>query len=84
VQEETTALGVPCITLRTTTERPVTITHGTNELVDPYSREAMLEAVDRALGRKAGARQRPPLWDGDAAGRLTTQLVRWAEAAAQD
>jgi UDP-N-acetylglucosamine 2-epimerase (non-hydrolysing) len=84
VQEETTALGVPCITLRTTTERPVTITHGTNELADPYSREAVLAAVDRALGRKAGTRQRPPLWDGEAAGRLTAQLARWAEAAARD
>ena len=42
VQEETTALGVPCVTLRTTTERPITVTLGTNELVDPSDAGAIV------------------------------------------
>jgi UDP-N-acetylglucosamine 2-epimerase (non-hydrolysing) len=68
IQEETTILGVPCLTLRENTERPVTISHGTNRLVgtDP----ARLAAAWRELN--AGPRQfdTPPLWDGQAAGRI--------------
>ncbi len=57
VQEETTVLGVPCVTLRDSTERPVTVTHGTNRLVPDRSREAILRATRDALGG-------PPRRDG--------------------
>jgi UDP-N-acetylglucosamine 2-epimerase (non-hydrolysing) len=69
VQEETTALGVPCLTLRTTTERPVTCELGSNTLVHP-SPENIRAALDRELN--AGAREfaKPPLWDGKAAERI--------------
>jgi len=72
VQEETTVLGVRCLTLRENTERPITITNGTNELVglDP---DRIRAAAERALGRPASA-QRPPLWDGCTAGRIATIL----------
>ncbi|MFN3197698.1 MAG: non-hydrolyzing UDP-N-acetylglucosamine 2-epimerase [Bradymonadia bacterium] len=74
IQEETTALGVPCLTCRTTTERPVTCTLGTNTLVDP-SPDALRQAIDRTLNgdRKAGVV--PPLWDGQAATRLAQIVV---------
>lgn len=72
MQEETTVLGVPCVTLRTTTERPITLTHGTNQLAgtDP---EAILGAVDRILRGEIEAR-RPELWDGRAAARTVDAL----------
>ncbi|HEX6586938.1 MAG TPA: UDP-N-acetylglucosamine 2-epimerase (non-hydrolyzing) [Solirubrobacterales bacterium] len=66
IQEETTVLGVPCLTYRTTTERPITIERGTNELVgvDPA---ALREAAERALGQDPPARPPEiPLWDGQA------------------
>jgi UDP-N-acetylglucosamine 2-epimerase (non-hydrolysing) len=69
IQEETTYLGVPCLTVRENTERPVTVTCGTNVLVgrDP---ERMRSEVDRILSgtRKRGCH--PPLWDGKAAERI--------------
>jgi UDP-N-acetylglucosamine 2-epimerase (non-hydrolysing) len=68
VQEETTMLGVPCLTIRPNTERPVTITHGTNRLV---TRERLPEAVEAAL--RAGRPESwptPPLWDGRAGERI--------------
>lgn len=68
VQEETTVLGVPCVTLRDTTERPVTLTDGTNEL---FHRDlAELPAVVRARLAEGRRPCRPPLWDGRAAERI--------------
>jgi len=75
VQEETTVLGVPCLTLRDTTERPVTITHGTNRLV---TREQLLPAAREALAAPVGApRQVPPLWDGRAGERIASVIADW-------
>ncbi len=67
-QEESTALGVPCLTLRENTERPVTVTNGTNRIVgsDPERIVAAWRAID---GRPRSA-TRPPLWDGCAARRI--------------
>ena len=73
VQEETTVLGVPCLTIRPNTERPVTITHGTNRLV---TRERLPEAVEAAL--RAGRPESwptPPLWDGHAGERIAGVLA---------
>lgn len=74
VQEETTILGVPCLTLRANTERPVTITHGTNRLVgmDP---DTIIEAW-RQIGVETPHSRTPPLWDGRAAGRIVDVLRR--------
>lgn len=75
LQEETTALGIACLTLRENTERPVTIELGTNVLVgtDPDKiRSAAAESL-AAAGRKASI---PPLWDGHAAARICDELLR--------
>ncbi|MGC9158976.1 MAG: non-hydrolyzing UDP-N-acetylglucosamine 2-epimerase [Terracidiphilus sp.] len=75
IQEETTYLGTPCLTLRENTERPVTVTHGTNVLIgrdwDLLARK-FNEALDSG-DRKTG---RIPLWDGQAAGRIAAILIR--------
>jgi len=73
VQEETTALGVPCLTMRDTTERPITITEGTNALVGRDPRHIVDEAV-RVLGEGVVVR-RPALWDGRAGERIGDVLV---------
>ena len=78
VQEETSVLGVPCLTLRETTERPVTITEGTNRLVPwPPTTSGILEAVDQALlrGRVAVGERAPEGWDGHAGTRIVQALV---------
>ena len=76
VQEETTVLGVPCLTLRDTTERPVTIEQGTNVLVPDRMRGAILEAYHAVRGRSYEP-MRPEGWDGAAAVRLADELVAW-------
>jgi UDP-N-acetylglucosamine 2-epimerase (non-hydrolysing) len=75
VQEETTVLGVPCLTVRENTERPATIEWGTNRLVgsDPG---AMLRAARQILNGDRPAGRRPELWDGNAAGRILEVLRR--------
>jgi UDP-N-acetylglucosamine 2-epimerase (non-hydrolysing) len=69
VQEETTYLGVPCLTARPNTERPVTITSGTNELVDSR-REVLSSAIRRRLSQGRSDASPPPGWDGKAAERI--------------
>ena len=81
LQEETTALGVPCLTLRENTERPITAEQGTNTLVgrDP---QAIREGVAEIL-RGDGKRGRvPELWDGHAADRIAADLWQWLGAGA--
>ena len=75
VQDETTVLGVPCLTLRECTERPVTVSAGTSILVG-REREAILGHARAALGRPRSAeRAPPPLWDGHAADRIARILA---------
>ena len=74
IQEETTALGVPCLTLRPGTERPITVTHGTNRIVglDPARISDAWQQIRRGewpMGRL------PELWDGKAASRITEVLL---------
>jgi UDP-N-acetylglucosamine 2-epimerase (non-hydrolysing) len=75
LQEETTALGVPCVTIRDTTERPVTVELGTNVLAgtDPGNVINAARAAIHGDGRRG---QRPPLWDGRAATRIVEVLAR--------
>ncbi len=70
LQEETTALSIPCLTLRENTERPITISHGTNVLVGTNSAKIQ-EAAFEVLNREATTNKKiPPLWDGRAAERI--------------
>ncbi|NIQ39109.1 MAG: UDP-N-acetylglucosamine 2-epimerase (non-hydrolyzing) [Proteobacteria bacterium] len=75
IQEETTVLGIPCLTLRDTTERPVTITLGTNLLLGHDKRRIIEEAMKILRGEGKGG-QSPPLWDGRAAERIVGILAR--------
>jgi UDP-N-acetylglucosamine 2-epimerase (non-hydrolysing) len=75
VQEETTVLGVPCVTLRDSTERPVTLTEGTNRLAGTDARHIVEVAVE-VLEHPPAAR-RPALWDGHAADRIAEALLAW-------
>lgn len=77
VQEETTVLGVPCLTLRDSTERPVTVTQGTNRLVPDRSTGAILDAFRSSWGMAPPA-SRPEGWDGHAAERVADALEAWA------
>ena len=69
LQEETSFLGVPCVTVRPNTERPITCTHGTNRLVLPRG-DSVLAGAERALGRRSPARPVIERWDGKAAERI--------------
>jgi UDP-N-acetylglucosamine 2-epimerase (non-hydrolysing) len=76
VQEETTALGVPCLTLRENTERPVTVTEGSNAIAgrDP----AVILALSRDILRYGGKGGRiPQYWDGHAAERIVVHIANW-------
>jgi UDP-N-acetylglucosamine 2-epimerase (non-hydrolysing) len=73
IQEETTILGVPCLTIRENTERPVTVTEGTNVLVGTDPRRIVAEAQRILAGKEKGGRV-PELWDGHAAERIATIL----------
>jgi len=74
IQEETTILGVPCLTLRNTTERPVTVTHGTNRVIGTDPGRIVEEAL-RTLDNPPLSNGGPPLWDGEASKRIVQILV---------
>lgn len=75
IQEETTALGVPCLTLRENTERPITISEGTNQLIgtDPARIIAAAQAILTGKGKPGRI---PPFWDGHAAERIVDVLLK--------
>ena len=73
MQEETTVLGVPCVTLRENTERPVTITEGTNFLAGTEL-ASVREHVGKALAAQTAGRV-PRFWDGKSAGRIADILL---------
>ena len=76
LQEETTYLGIPCLTLRENTERPITCTMGTNKLIDAPSLADNLRAI---LDGEWQEGRRPPLWDGKTAQRAVECLKRRTE-----
>ena len=76
LQEETTALGIPCITLRQNTERPITVEYGTNTLVG-RDRLATIGAVEQILSSGGKRGRSPELWDGRAASRIAEHLGKW-------
>jgi UDP-N-acetylglucosamine 2-epimerase (non-hydrolysing) len=78
LQEETTALGVPCLTLRENTERPITVEQGTNIIVG-RDRDAILKAVQEILAGNGKRGRVPEFWDGHAAERIAADLYQWLE-----
>jgi UDP-N-acetylglucosamine 2-epimerase (non-hydrolysing) len=76
VQEETTLLRVPCLTLRPNTERPITITSGSNQLVTV---DDVAAAAAKAIDAGPYAGELPPLWDGQAGPRIARILTAWLE-----
>jgi UDP-N-acetylglucosamine 2-epimerase (non-hydrolysing) len=74
IQEETTVLGVPCLTLRANTERPITISEGTNRLIgaDPG---AIVPAMEAILAGDVPPRRAPALWDGEAGARIASVIA---------
>ena len=81
VQEETTYLGVPCLTYRNNTERPVTVSMGTNKLVGSDPRQLLRSALDLLENPQPGGNRsapvRPPLWDGRTASRIVRILKEY-------
>jgi len=73
VQEETTYLGIPCLTLRDTTERPITLSEGTNRLIKP---ERLPEAISDVMSGRWPHGKKPTLWDGQTASRVVESLRR--------
>jgi UDP-N-acetylglucosamine 2-epimerase (non-hydrolysing) len=73
IQEESTFLQVPCLTLRPNTERPITVTTGSNELV-PFEIETILNKVDQIKKGAYKSGNIPPLWDGKTTARILTVL----------
>ena len=76
VQEESTYLGIPCLTLRENTERPITVEQGTNALVG-RDRQAILDGADQILAGRGKRGRVPENWDGHAAERIAADLWHW-------
>ncbi len=76
LQEETTALGVPCLTMRENTERPITVDLGTNVLVGNHSTDILAACAKIENGELGKAGRIPPLWDGKAAQRIWEILLK--------
>jgi UDP-N-acetylglucosamine 2-epimerase (non-hydrolysing) len=76
LQEESTALGVPCLTLRDNTERPITVDQGTNTIVGS-DHDMILSCVDEILEGKSKSGRVPEFWDGSAAERISDDLKSW-------
>ena len=77
VQEETTALSIPCLTLRESTERPITVRMGTNRVVGTDTQRITQAAFEVVEGRGGSEpRPAPPLWDGHAAERILDELIK--------
>jgi UDP-N-acetylglucosamine 2-epimerase (non-hydrolysing) len=83
IQEETTALGVPCLTLRDNTERPITVEQGTNTLVS-RDRGRVLALVEEILTSGGKRGRLPEGWDGKTAARIAADLSQWLAAKGQD
>jgi UDP-N-acetylglucosamine 2-epimerase (non-hydrolysing) len=79
IQEETTFLGVPCLTLRDNTERPITIQSGTNRLLGSCPKELMMEFANALLSERDGQHFVPPLWDGRSSERIVKVLRQYLE-----
>ena len=76
IQEETTVLGVPCLTLRDNTERPITVDEGTNTLVG-RDVQAIRSGVNEILAGRGKRGRVPELWDGHSAARIAADLSQW-------
>lgn len=76
IQEETTALGVPCLTLRENTERPITVSQGTNTVVGT-NRKTVYDAFDGIMSTGGKVGRIPEYWDGGAAGRIVSVIEEW-------
>jgi UDP-N-acetylglucosamine 2-epimerase (non-hydrolysing) len=83
IQEETTALGVPCITMRENTERPITVDQGTNTIVGGDS-EKIRKTVDDILTTGGKSGRIPQFWDGKAAERIADIIKDWAQGRASE
>lgn len=77
IQEETTALGIPCITLRDNTERPITVTQGTNTVVGTDA-DAILQCYEDVMQTGGKVGRIPELWDGASAQRIVKTINAWA------
>ena len=76
IQEESTFFGVPCLTVRKNTERPITITHGTNKLIgENYS--IIPNEIDQAISVNVEKKQKPKLWDGKASERIADIIKKY-------
>ena len=73
IQEETTYLGIPCLTMRPNTERPITIQQGTNRLCDFHHLQDMVETI---LSGNAAEGSVPDLWDGNTASRVVESIKK--------